>query len=546
MNHWIIAPVILPAVLGPLIVLWGRFDMLLQRVFSGFAVGALLVLSVVLFVSTLDGQTQHYALGNWPAPFGIELVLDRLSALMLVIVAALGVLVLWHAIATGWDRKGWHFHSLFQFQLMGLNGAFLTADAFNLFVFFEILLIASYGLMIHAGGKARLAAGLQYVVMNLAGSTLFLFALGTIYATTGTLNMADLGARIAALPPGDAGLVRVGAVLLILVFALKAALVPLHFWLPDTYAGAPGPVAALFAVMTKVGAYSILRLSSIAFGAGPATDGLMEDLLWPAALVTLAIGAVGVLGARDLGRLAAWSAVASMGNLMAALALPGGAGVAPALYYMVHSTFAGAAMFLIADLVASRRSEGLGLHPAAAMAGGGLLGLMFMAAAVAAAGLPPLSGFTGKLMILEALTSRPEWPLAWAVMLGGSLLMVVGFARAGSVLFWKERDPKAAPAGGKTSADIPADPDALPAEAEEPRVQTSLPAPRALSLTAAPTVAALLLLAALSALAGPALTWAEGTAAQLTEDTRREAHQPVPRGMGAPLEIPTGHGEGGH
>jgi multicomponent K+:H+ antiporter subunit D len=188
------------------------------------------------------------------------LVLDRLSALMVLLTALLAMIVLVHAMATGWDGRGRHFHALFQFQLMGINGAFLTGDVFNLFVFFEVLLIASYGLMIHAGGRERLRAGLQYVVMNLAGSTLFLFALGTLYGATGTLNIADLAVRLAEMPAEEAALVRVAAMLLMIVFALKAALFPLQFWLPGTYANAPAPVAALFAIMTKVGVYAILRV----------------------------------------------------------------------------------------------------------------------------------------------------------------------------------------------------------------------------------------------------------------------------------------------
>src|SRR5690554_2084274 len=174
---------------------------------------------------------------------------------------------------------------------MGLAGAFLTGDLFNLFVFFEVLLIASYGLMLHGAGAERLSAGFQYVVVNLAGSTLFLVAVGTLYAVTGTLNMADLAVKVPLVPEGDQALLRVGALLLLVVFAVKAALVPIHFWLPGTYANAPAPVAALFAIMTKVGAYSIIRVFTLAFGGDAGEDAwLAADWLLPAALVTLVIG----------------------------------------------------------------------------------------------------------------------------------------------------------------------------------------------------------------------------------------------------------------
>ena len=223
-----------------------------------------------------------------------------------------------YAIGSGWDRRGRHFHALLQFQLMGLYGAFLTGDLFNLFVFFEVLLIASYGLMVHGGGQKRLQAGVQYVVYNLLGSTLFLFALGTIYAVTGTLNMADLAVRVAEIPADNTALIRVAAVLLLLVFAIKAALVPLHFWLPSTYAEAPAPVAALFAIMTKVGVYAILRVFALIFAPAAATGDLAQSWLLPLAMATLVIGAIGVLGARSLGRLAALATVGSVGTMLIA------------------------------------------------------------------------------------------------------------------------------------------------------------------------------------------------------------------------------------
>ncbi|MCK9259573.1 MAG: monovalent cation/H+ antiporter subunit D, partial [Azoarcus sp.] len=266
MNQWIIFAILLPALMAPVLVLAARHDIVLARALSVAASVCQLVLAVGLMVSASSEPPQMYALGDWPAPFGIVLVLDRLSALMLLLSALLSLLVLLYAIG-GWDTRGRHFHALWQFQLMGINGAFLTGDFFNLFVFFEILLIASYGLMVHGGGRDRIGAGVQYVVVNLLGSTLFLISVGMIYSVTGTLNMADLALKVPELAAGDRAILHVGALLLLLVFGVKAALVPLHFWLPGTYANAPAPVAALFAIMTKVGAYSIIRLYVLAFGA---------------------------------------------------------------------------------------------------------------------------------------------------------------------------------------------------------------------------------------------------------------------------------------
>jgi len=453
MSHWIILPVVLPAMLAPLIVLGMRHDLLLQRVASvAGTLGLGAIAAHLLWRASVLGP-EAYLLGNWPAPFGIVLVNDRLAALMLALAAVLALIVVLYAIGSGWDRRGRHFHALFQFQLMGVNGAFLTGDAFNLFVFFEILLIASYGLMIHAGGGARLKAGVQYVAYNLAGSTLFLFALGTIYAVTGTLNMADLAVRMAELPPGEAALARVACVLLIIVFAVKGALVPFQFWLPATYALAPGPVAALFAIMTKVGAYAVLRFGTLVYPPEvAATGGIIAQMLLPGAVLTLVVGMVGVLGARTLGRMAAYAAIGSMGTLFLAIAPFEPRASAAALYYMVHSTLAAGCLFLVVDLIAARRGDDALGSDRAPIAQGGLIGAFYFAAAVAVAGMPPLSGFVGKLLVLDALRAEPFGMWLWAAILGTSLIAIMGLGRAGSLVFWKphgaaaEAHPAHAPA----------------------------------------------------------------------------------------------------
>ena len=486
MNHWIIVPVVLPALAAPLIVLGMRQDLLLQRVASVVATLALLAVSMVLLVQASTSGPQVYLLGNWQAPFGIVLVLDRLSALMVGLTAALAVGVVLYSIGSGWDARGKNFHALFQFQLMGICGAFLTGDAFNLFVFFEILLIASYGLMIHAGGKDRLRAGVQYVVYNLAGSTLFLFALASIYAVTGTLNMADLAVKVADLPEGHDALLRVAGVLLLIVFAVKGALVPFQFWLPGTYAFAPGPVSALFAVMTKVGAYAILRFYTLIFNPSvEATGGFYADLLLPMAIVTLIVGMVGVLGARSLARVAAFAAIGSMGTLFIAMSDFTDLSTAAALYYLIHSTFAGALMFLVADLVLERRGSTL-LVPMPPMAQHGLIAALFFAAAIAMAGMPPLSGFLGKLLILDALSERADMALTWSVILITSLVAIVGLGRAGSMVFWKAW--------------------ATPGEAASTR-------PMPLAFVAA--FGFLAALVTMTVLAGPLSGWLEETARQL-------------------------------
>jgi multicomponent K+:H+ antiporter subunit D len=499
MTNWIIVPTVLPAMTAALLILALRHHLRLQRIASISATVLLFAVAAGLFVLAGDGEPRAYFLGNWPAPFGIVLVLDRLSATMLLLSAALALAVVLYA-STGWDRKGRHFHALLQFQLLGINGAFLTGDLFNLFVFFEVMLIASYGLMLHGGGASRLKAGFHYVAINLVASTLFLFAVGLIYAVTGTLNMADLAVKVAAVAADDQALLKTGAMLLFVVFATKAALVPLHWWLPTAYAATSAPAAALFMIMTKVGAYSIIRVYGLIFGADAGPLGAVaEPLVIPAAVVTLVVGAVGVVASRTLRDLVCFSVVASMGTLLVAVGLFDDIGTTAALYYLVHSTLAGAALFLLVDLIAQRRGRRLDvLVPAPAIQHETLLGGLYFLAAIAMVGMPPMSGFIGKLMILDAARSNPGAPWIWAVVLGSSLLMMIGFARAGSVIFWNNTTE--------------ADSDDATAPQSEPSGETVASA--LATLVAAAFLAGT---AALSVAAGPSVNSFEATSRQLLD-----------------------------
>ena len=488
-DHLPILPVAIPALAAPFALLVMRRRRALGINISLVSCLAMLASAIALMARVSDGTILAYELGNWPAPFGIVLVADRLAAMMLVLAATLALIALLHAVVTRADRKGWHFHPLFQFQMMGLNGAFLTGDLFNLFVFFEVLLIASYGLMLHGQGPARLKAGVQYVVVNLVGSSLFLIALGLLYALTGTLNMADMGLRVAALAPEDQGLLRIAALLLVSVFALKAAVAPLHLWLVRTYAVSTPAVAALFAIMTKVGVYSLIRVVPQVFGDGAgAAAWVPAPYLLPAAMVSTAIGFAGVFVARSLSEQAAYLVIGSTGTLLIAVAGWQTATLGAALYYLVHSTIAAAALFLVADVVARRRGGFAdNASPGPDFADRSAVGLMFMLAAIAATGLPPLSGFIGKLMILKSVTALPDWGWAWGVILVTTLFGIIGFARVGSTLFWKQALSGEATAPAATRADL-----------------------------VAPAIA-LALLAALSAGAGWASAYANAAAAQVLD-----------------------------
>jgi multicomponent K+:H+ antiporter subunit D len=450
-DHLLIAPIVIPAVLAPVTMLVMRRRRLLSLYLSLGGCLAMLAAAVALFGIAQDDAIRSYALGGWRAPFGIVLVLDRLAAAMLLLSAVLATAVLSHAILTGADRKGWHFHPLFHFQLLGLNGAFLTGDLFNLFVFFEVLLIASYGLMLHGQGALRLKAGVAYVVVNIVGSALFLIALGLLYGLTATLNMADLALRVAALGPEDQGLVRIAGLLLMTVFALKAAVVPLHLWLPRTYAATMPVVAALFAIMTKVGVYAMIRTVPLIFGrdAGAAAW-VPAPYLMPAAILGAVVGFGGVLAVRGLREQAAFALLASTGTLLMAVSRWSEATLSAALYYMMQATLAGAALFLVADVTIRRRGQyGDAIVPSPRFAGQDASGLFYLLAAIACVGLPPLAGFMGKLLILDASFAMPGWQAIWTTILVTTLIGVVGFSRSGSTIFWKvappETDPVACP-----------------------------------------------------------------------------------------------------
>ena len=445
-THLPVLPVLLPLFTAAALLLMGdrggeasHGGHLLQRrrllSLASVVLGA--VLAWRLMGEASSGALNVYPLGGWPAPFGIVLVIDRLSAMMLALTWTIAAPVLWYS-AGGWDAHGRHFHAMFHFLLMGLSGAFVTGDLFNLFVFFEVLLIASYVLLVHGQGRERFKAGVHYVVLNLVASALFLVGLAIIYGVTGTLNMADLALRVAQLGPQEAALFKAGAMVLLVVFGLKAAIVPLYLWLPGTYAAASAPVAAMFAIMTKVGVYSIIRVHAVILGEGAGHAALAaQPWLLPVALLTIALSVLGALAAHSLARLVSYLTVASVGTILAGIGLYTPAAMSAALYYMMHSTLVVAALFLLVELVASQRGDADDrLQPAGPVAQPVLLGLMTLLGAASVAGLPPLPGFLGKLMILESSALTPSHAWVWSVVLVTSILTMIGLARAGSILFW--------------------------------------------------------------------------------------------------------------
>ncbi len=438
MNHLATAPVLIPLVTGAILLLLERTHRTsVLRLWAWLGTAALLAASIALLLQVQRDGIVVYLLGDWPARLGIALMVDRLSAMMVMTTTLLAIPCLLYACA-GWDKRALHFHALFQVQLAGLNGAFLTGDVFNLFVFFEVMLIASYGLLLSGARGARVKAGMHYVVFNIAASVVFLLALGLLYGMLGTLNMAEMAIRVVELGPEQALLVRAGAGLLLLVFCAKAALLPLYLWLPEAYARAPAAVAALFTIMTKVGLYAILRVYTLVFGAdaGPLADFAWPWLL-PAGAATMVLAALGVVGAPRLRIGVAYLVLMSAGMLFVAFALGNAGGIAAGLYYMPHSVFVTAALFLLADII-QRHRGGTGdyLMPIASMPGKTLPAILFLVAAVSVTGLPPLSGFIGKLQLLNSV---PEAVIGWvwAAVLGSGLMALIGLSRSGTRLFWR-------------------------------------------------------------------------------------------------------------
>jgi len=439
MNHAVILPILIPLVGAALslFVEHRRYGPRVQRTVAWTTLAALAAAVALLFMRTADDSIAVYLLGDWPSRLGIALVADRLSSWMLATTLLLAIACLLHA-CSGWDRRAPHFHALFQFQLVGLNGAFLTGDIFNLFVFFEVMLIASYGLLLSGGRGLRMRIGLHYVVFNVTASTLFLIALGLLYATLGSLNMAELSQRIAEVPASHLTLTKATLGLLLLVFCSKAALMPLYLWLPEAYARAPAAVAALFAIMTKVGLYAMLRVSSLWFGedAGPMAGYGNQWLLW-AGVATLLLGGLGVMAAARLRVLISYLVVVSAATLFIAFAIGTPQTLSASLYYLPHSTFVAAALFLIADLIRRRRGGASDRKEVIApMPGKQTPAVLFLIAAVSVAGLPPLSGFLAKAALLAGVPAQYTGPV-WSAVLLSSLMVIVGITRGGVRLFWR-------------------------------------------------------------------------------------------------------------
>ncbi|MEM8904726.1 MAG: proton-conducting transporter membrane subunit [Actinomycetota bacterium] len=424
-------PVIIPILGAGLTLTLSRW-LQVQRVVSFLVLVATMVASIALLVEVEADGIAALNLGGWPAPVGITLVADLAATGLLVVSVAVILLVHLYSIGQGCDTdRPRVFHPVYLVLCAGVAMSFLTGDFFNLFVAFEVMLIASYVLITLGAGQQRIRAGMTYVVINLLASTMLLTAVGLVYAATGTVNMADLVTKFEALPESS----RIGfGALLLAVFAIKAAIFPFFFWLPDSYPTAPISVTAVFAgLLTKVGIYTMIRTTTILD-----LDELQPLLLW-AAGITMIIGVVGAIAQDDMKRILSFHIISQVGYMLMGLAIYTVAGLAAAVLYIAHQIPVKTVLFLVGGLI-EHTTGTAALHRL-----GGLvrrapvIAALFAISALSLAGIPPLSGFLAKFSVIQAGLDAERWLLVAASLCAG-LLTMFSMSKIWVGVFWGEPD----------------------------------------------------------------------------------------------------------
>ncbi|MCD2192647.1 Na+/H+ antiporter subunit D [Actinomycetospora endophytica] len=423
---------------GAALVLAGRPT--LQRVVSVGVLVAVVAISAFLVAGAADGP-RVVTLGSWPAPLGITLVADQLSTIMLLTSMTVTLLVLLYAIGQGTSDDDSRtpvsiFHPTYLVLTAGVANAFLSGDLFNLYVGFEVLLMASYVLLTLGGTRSRVRAGLTYVVVNVLSSLVFLIGIALVYAAVGTLNLAQISTRMATVPPGVQLAIHL---VLLTAFGIKAAVFPLSAWLPDSYPTAAAPVTAVFAgLLTKVGVYSIIRTQTLLFP----DDVVTRDILMVAALATMVIGALGAIAQEDIKRVLSFTLVSHIGYMIFGVALATPAGVGAAIFYVVHHITVQATLFCVAGLVERVGGSTSMTRLAGLAAASPVLAVLYFVPAVNLGGIPPLSGFIGKLGLVEAGVQDGS-VLAWLLVGGAvltSLLTLYAMAKVWVLAFWRPVD----------------------------------------------------------------------------------------------------------
>jgi len=432
MDTLLALPVVLPAITGAVVLLL-RWTRRLQRIVSLVGAAALFGVGATLLVQVSNHGIQAAQMGGWPAPFGITLVADTLSAGLVTLTGFVALCVAIYSIA-GLDpaREEFGFHTMFHILLMGINGAFITGDIFNMYVWFEVLLISSFVLLVLGNGREQLDGAVKYVGINLVASVSFLSAIGLLYGMTGALNLADLAGSMQNIR--GSGLEATVAMLFLIGFGIKAALFPLYFWLPASYHTPPAPIAAIFAgLLTKVGIYSLIRIFTLLF---PEPTGYTQNVLLVVAAATMIIGVLGALVQRHVLRLLSFLVISAMGYIVMGLGFFTTLGLVGAVFYIFQDVLTKSTLFLIGGIM--ERETGTTQIPEM----GGLyehrplLAIAFVVPAFSLAGFPPFPGFWGKLTLVQAGLEAGQWTLvAVALVVGLLTLLVVGqlWARA----FWR-------------------------------------------------------------------------------------------------------------
>ncbi|KKK36024.1 monovalent cation/H+ antiporter subunit D [Mesobacillus campisalis] len=396
MNNLVIMPILIPLITGLLMVAFRR-KAVVQRFLSVVALGATGAVSLVLMVQIKDSGIQTLQLGGWEAPFGVSMVADMFSGMLLLTTSIVSLLCLVFAFySIGKEREAHYFYPLYLFLITGVNGSFLTGDMFNLFVCFEVMLISSYVLISLGGTGIQLRESIKYVLINILSSFLFLVAIAYLYAATGTLNMAHLSERVAE--AGQNGILTAIAILFLIVFSLKAGLF-LFFWLPGSYSAPPTAIAAIFAaLLTKVGIYSIIRIFTLIFYHEPHITHLIIGIM---AAVTMLLGAIGAVAYWDIKKILTYNVIVGVGLIMAGLASNSTVGLTGSMYYLIHDIIIKALIFLIGGTVITLAGTSKLKYISGLIQTYPFLGWMFFIAALSLAGIPPLSGFIGKVFITE-------------------------------------------------------------------------------------------------------------------------------------------------
>ncbi len=439
MNTLLVAPIVLPIIGAALTVLVGR-SRAAQRVIGLSVLTAVSVNAVALLVIVDRDGTQSTQAGGWPAPLGISLVADRLSAIMLTIGAVVLLAVLVYAIGQpGAERNHVGFQSLYMVLAAGVAASFLTGDLFNLFVAFEMMLTASYVLITLGGRSDQVRSGMTYVVIGLIASILFLAALAFVYSATGTVNLADLSIRMQEISPE---LRTAFSVLLLVVFGIKAGLFPLFFWLPDSYPTAPSPVTAIFAgLLTKVGIYAIIRTQTLLFPSdGPST------LILAIAGATMFVGVLGAIAQADVKRILSFHIISQVGYMVMGLGLFTVAGIAGAVFYIVHHIIVKTSLFLTGGLIEHVAGSSRLNRVGAMLRSAPVLVVLFLIPALSLAGIPPLSGFVAKFSLVDAGVESHAAVIVGVSLLVG-LLTLFSMMKIWAGVFWNpaEKEPDGIP-----------------------------------------------------------------------------------------------------